>query len=266
MVHIQQAPTIETIKSVIAVNHKFVYQYYEPVSKVTTITRVVPPEDYGRQRRIDLRWHIDPPADYRHFTDAFGNLVWELNHPKIQKDITGVVDIRIETFADYLPNHILALQGVTLEESDCTVQPTEFLELTPLVNTSEPITALAKQAKERNLPPHELVESLMHQVHSHMRYETGHTLVSTTATEAFEQGIGLSPDFVHIFLSLCRQSGLPARYISGYLPGEEQMHAWIEILIPLGESQIPTWVGYDPTHNRRLLPCAGAMYDDRRHK
>jgi uncharacterized alpha-E superfamily protein/transglutaminase-like putative cysteine protease len=267
VVPIQQEPTIETIKSVIAVNHKFVYQYFEPVSKVTTITRVVPPEDYGRQRRIDLRWHIDPPADYRHFTDAFGNLVWELNHSEIQKDITGIVDIRVETFADYLPNHLLALQGVTLEESDCTVQPTEFLELTSLVNTSEPLTALANKTKERNLPPHELAESLMHQVHAHLRYEAGHTKVGTTAAEAFEQGLGLAQDFVHIFLSLCRQTGLPARYVSGYLPGEGQMHAWAETLFPLGEKQILTWVAYDPTHNRRcneqyIAIAAGCDYQD----
>ena len=45
------------------------------------------------------------------------------------------------------------------------------------------------------------------------------------------------------------------------------MHAWIEALIPLGEAQIPTWVAYDPTHNRRcheqyIAVAAGCDYQD----
>jgi len=266
VVHVYQ-PTLESIKAVLSVNHKFVYQYSEPVSKVTTITRVVPPQHYGRQRRIDVRWHLDPPADYRHFTDAFGNLVWELEHAQIQSEITGSVDIRVETFAAYLSNKTLALQGVSLQESDCMVQPPEFQKQTSLVNSSEALTVLAKRTKDRNLPPHELAESLMHQVYAHMRYEQGQTQVETTATEAFEKGAGVCQDYAHILLSLCRQAGLSSRYVSGYLPGEGQMHAWVEVLIPIGQQQVPSWVAYDPTHNQRcdeqyIAVAVGRDYQD----
>ena len=47
-----------------------------------------------------------------------------------------------------------------------------------------------------------------------------------------------------------RQTGLPARYVSGYLnqgndyKGSSFMHAWAEVMIPeLG------WIGFDPTNN-----------------
>jgi len=266
VMHVYQ-PMLESMKAVLSVKQRFVYQYSEPVSNVTTITRVVPPQHYGRQRRIDLRWHLDPPADYRHFTDAFGNLVWELEHPQIQSEISGTVDIRVETFAAYHADKTLALQGVSLQESDCIVQPPEFQHLTSLVNTSEALTVLGKRAKARHLPPHDLTESLMHQVFAHMRYESGKTHVTTSATEAFEKGVGVCQDYAHILLSLCRQAGLPSRYVSGYLPGEGQMHAWIEVLIPIGQQQTPTWVGYDPTHNRRcdeqyIAVAIGRDYQD----
>ncbi len=266
VVHVYQ-PTLESVKAVLSVKQKFVYQYSEPVSKVTTITRVVPPQLYGRQRRVDLRWHLNPPADYRHFTDAFGNLVWELEHAEIQKEITGSVDIRVETFATYLPDKNLALQGVTPQESECLVQPREFQQLTALVNTSEALTVLAKRTKERKLPITEMAESFMHQVYAHMRYESGQTHVATTATEAFEKGTGVCQDYAHILLSLCRQADLPCRYVSGYLPGEGQMHAWVEVLIPIGEQQILSWVAYDPTHNRRcdeqyITVAVGCDYQD----
>jgi len=177
------------------------------------------------------------------------------------------VEIRVETFAAYLSDKTLALQGVSLQESECMVKPPEFQELTSLVNTSEALTVLAKRTKARNLPAHDLAESLMHQVYAHMRYESGQTHVATTATEAFDKGAGVCQDYAHVLLSLCRQAGLPARYVSGYLPGEGQMHAWVEALIPIGPQQIPTWVAYDPTHNRRcdeqyITVGVGSDYQD----
>ncbi len=260
-------PKYEVVKAVLSVQHQFTYQYTDAVSQVTTIVRLVPPQHYGRQRRMDVQWHIDPPADYRHFTDAFGNLVWQLEHPHIQQEITGSVEMRVETQVSYLPDKTLALQGLTIQESDCMVKPTEFEQLTTLVNASEALEKLAKRSKDRSLPPGELAESIMHQVFAHMRYKQGKTHVGTTATEAFENGAGVCQDFAHIMLSLCRQARLPSRYVSGYLPGEGQMHAWVEVLLPQGPNQIPTWVAYDPTHQRRcdehyVTVAVGRDYQD----
>jgi transglutaminase-like putative cysteine protease len=60
-------------------------------------------------------------------------------------------------------------------------------------------------------------------------------------------------EFAHIFLSLVRPPGIPARYVSGYLfqtagshdrSTDGATHAWVEVLLPdLG------WVGLDPTNN-----------------
>jgi transglutaminase-like putative cysteine protease len=62
---------------------------------------------------------------------------------------------------------------------------------------------------------------------------------------------GVCQDFAHILLVLLRQTGIPARYVSGYvcpnkngMRGEGATHAWIEAYIP-GNG----WVGLDPTNN-----------------
>jgi uncharacterized alpha-E superfamily protein/transglutaminase-like putative cysteine protease len=260
-------PVQRVVKAILLARHQFHYKYTAPISQVTTIVRLAPPQHYGKQRRLDLRWHVDPPADYRHFTDAFGNMVWQLDHPHIEKEIACTVEMRIETQAKYQQDQVVAPQGVTPQESDCAVKPTELSQLTKLVDNSDSLYQIVRRAKGRGLSPIELATSLMNQVFAHMRYEPGETHVSTTASQAFALGVGVCQDYAHILLSLCRQVGLPARYVSGYLPGEGQMHAWVEVLLPLGPKEIPTWVPFDPTHHcrcdeRYITVAVGRDYQD----
>ena len=45
-------------------------------------------------------------------------------------------------------------------------------------------------------------------------------------------------------IALCRQRGIPARYVNGFLTGEGETHAWVEIFDGYN------WLGFDPTHGR----------------
>ena len=245
-------PSPQVHKSVLSVHHKFSYQYGEPVSQVTTVVRVFPAQHYGDQKRIDLWWHVEPPGDYRHFTDAFGNLVWQLDHDRIEQEIACSVDMRVETCALYHPDQTLALSGLPLHESDGSVQPEEFLQLTTLVNTSEDLTTLAKGIPKTRLSGPPLVESLLQHTADFLHYDREHSQAGLTVTQALDNKIGGSVDVAHVMLSLCRQAGLPARFVSGYHPHEARMHAWVEVLLPLGNDQILTWVAYDPT---KAKPC-----------
>lgn len=85
-------------------------------------------------------------------------------------------------------------------------------------------------------------------IHRSITYLPGSTNTLTTASEAFESRSGVCQDIAHIFLGICRQQGIPARYVSGYLfvrdAEEAQLHAWTEVLIPgIG------WLGIDPTND-----------------
>jgi hypothetical protein len=78
------------------------------------------------------------------------------------------------------------------------------------------------------------------------KYQSGSTNIHTTAEMALKQGCGVCQDYAHILIAMCRQEGIPARYVAGFMIGEGVTHAWVEIYIA------GKWVGLDPTHNRMV--------------
>jgi transglutaminase-like putative cysteine protease len=89
------------------------------------------------------------------------------------------------------------------------------------------------------------------------QYEPGTTEVHSTADQILTEGAGVCQDFAHLTLGVLRLSGIPARYVSGYLApmadtnlqslGAQASHAWIEAQLPgLG------WSGFDPTNGCRV--------------
>ena len=86
-----------------------------------------------------------------------------------------------------------------------------------------------------------------------------------------EAGRGVCQDFAHAAIAVLRCSGVPARYVSGYLhPKAEaaigetvsgESHAWIEAW------DGDTWVAHDPTNGRpagrdHVLVATGRDYSD----
>lgn len=100
--------------------------------------------------------------------------------------------------------------------------------------------------REKGMPVSTFLHELMDHIQTLIQFEKGVTTVKTTADQALDLKKGCCQDFTHIFLAMCRNNGIPARYVSGYLTNptgnhdREQMHSWVEALIP-GYG----WVGYD---------------------
>lgn len=122
------------------------------------------------------------------------------------------------------------------------------------------IPMILHEAREIAMPMQDVqqaVELIMAFVKNGFTYCLGATLVETRVEEVFRERNGVCQDFAHVMISLCRAIGIPTRYISGYFWVEEgeggtgddntASHAWVESYLPgIG------WVGYDPTHNRRV--------------
>ena len=94
---------------------------------------------------------------------------------------------------------------------------------------------------------------LMNRVRDAVAYVTGETDSDTTAAAALAAGAGVCQDHAHVMITAARLLGFPARYVSGYLAGEEvgeiyeASHAWAELFIDgLG------WVGFDAAN--RVCP------------
>lgn len=111
----------------------------------------------------------------------------------------------------------------------------------------------------------------LHELSAAVRSAIGYTPdssnVGTTAEEALETGSGVCQDHAHAFIACARRLGYPARYVSGYLAGEdaevhEASHAWADSWVEnLG------WVGFDVTNGiapdeRYVRLAVGLDYDD----
>ena len=77
-------------------------------------------------------------------------------------------------------------------------------------------------------------------------YQPQATTIETTAAEVMQSRQGVCQDFAHLMIALCRRQGIPARYVNGFLVGEGETHAWVEIFDGYN------WLGFDPTHNCRI--------------
>jgi len=64
---------------------------------------------------------------------------------------------------------------------------------------------------------------------------------ATPAEESATLGVGVCQDMVQASISLVRMRGVRARYVAGFVPGEGQSHAWMEVW---SEDK---WHGIDPT-------------------
>ena len=84
---------------------------------------------------------------------------------------------------------------------------------------------------------------IMHEVHEAIAYTKGRTGMDTTAEEAMALGAGVCQDESHVMIALCRLGGITARYVTGFLIGEGESHAWVEVL------DDGRWFGLDPTND-----------------
>lgn len=95
------------------------------------------------------------------------------------------------------------------------------------------------------------VEAILNYTHNRLTFGYGFARDSRTASEAFEEGVGVCRDFAHLAITLCRCMNIPARYCTGYLgdigvprdPAPMDFSAWFEVFLD------GTWHAVDARHN-----------------
>jgi transglutaminase-like putative cysteine protease len=104
------------------------------------------------------------------------------------------------------------------------------------------------------------LQDLNEAIYREFQYESGSTENTTPLATVWKMRKGVCQDLAHIGLSILRTSGLPARYVCGYIEtnpprapdgsqrrmtGAVATHAWIEVLVPGMQ-----WVAIDPTNRQ----------------
>jgi transglutaminase-like putative cysteine protease len=213
------------------------YAYSAPVTRVTTRLRLLPRHRHGAQQTVETRLWIDPwPRTARSWVDRFGNHNIEIEHFELKSYLEICAEAYVTMFAG--------------ERAEDALDPEIFLSRTRLVDRNEELDMVAMHLRRCCRADEALAWECMEYVHNEMQYRSGVTGVMTTASAAFTQRAGVCQDFSQVMLAILRAAGLPARYVSGHMEGEGQMHAWIEALYATGASSQPEWHALDPTHNR----------------
>lgn len=142
-----------------------------------------------------------------------------------------------------------------------------YRQQTPLTRMTEGLQDLAESVV---LPLENTISDfhlLSQRIRDLVEYVPGQTGVNTTAGEALTNAKGVCQDHSHILISIAREKGFPARYVSGYLlmddrTSQDASHAWSEVYLDgLG------WVGFDVSNGispdeRYVRIALGSDYAD----
>ncbi|MDQ2080029.1 transglutaminase family protein [Xanthobacteraceae bacterium Astr-EGSB] len=217
----------------ICVTHETRYQYGEPAKGVIQTLRLTPRPHDG-QHVVD--WRIDVSGDCRLDTheDAFGNITTAYS-------IDGPLErLRISVEGEVETQDTSGVVRGTVEP----FPPSLFLRETPL---TEPGAELAAYARDASTGADTLarMHTLLARVHDDMTLTTDAAAPAVGVAAAFADRTGTSADIAHVFIAAARVTGVPARFINGYVHTGDQTvparRAWAEAHIAgLG------WVAFDP--------------------
>lgn len=222
----------------LSIRHETIYRYHEAVTQSVQVLRLTPRAE-ARQRT--LSWQIAAPGRRSAQLDAFGNLshllTLEEPHREICIVVSGVVDTR---------------DSANSQQDHEPLSPLVYLPSTELTTPDAALQALTTRAVGTDANAAQIdrqqLQNLAQVICSAVRYQSGTTTVTDTASSALKRGEGVCQDQAHVFLTCCRLAGVPARYVSGYLyAGENQemaSHAWVDAWL---ESE-RAWIGIDVTH------------------
>ena len=220
---------------------RFRYEYPGPIRNLRQRLMVVPADAYRDQRVCDYKLIVTPtPVTISHTIDRFGNRIYELEIPFVERDAT--FDI------------LTTVERTSLINDPPRISPRQvrlFLNPTKLTSPDDHIANIARELHDKSRDDYKLAEQISDWVYNRMRYGAGATGVKTPAAEALVTGQGLCQDYAHLMITICREAGLPARYVSGHLLGEGGSHAWVEVLLPSESNGQLEVLGFDPTNQRR---------------
>lgn len=193
------------------------------------------PVDTLRQKIDNIKIKLSPETNYQWGNDGFQNTqIWGVNripHRTFRFQIEGDA---VTGFADY-------------EEAAEGNLAMIFAHPHGLNAPGDTIKQFYKEKiKNTDTCTFDKVMETMQALFPAFRYQPGVTDVDTSAEKAFAQGCGVCQDYAHILISLLHLSGIPARYVTGFIIGEGKSHAWVEFL------DDGRWYGIDPT-NRKLV-------------
>jgi transglutaminase-like putative cysteine protease len=257
------------------VRHLTQYRYAGPVRE-SVMELWMQPQKNARQRLISFELAIEPASHHFSYADVFGNPVYHFDVPQPHELLTIRATSVVETSTPAILPDALDLGEWDRLKSDFVrgdsfdfLRPHGFAVKTPALEafiTERDLNDLVR------IDPLSALRALCGIIYGAFAYKPGVTEADSPIDLALKLKSGVCQDFAHIMIAICRDWGIPARYVSGYLltdrstkserSSPDATHAWVEVFLPSLR-----WVGFDPTNNimagERHIPVAvGRDYND----
>ena len=222
----------------LTISHSTRYRFTRPLTDAVQMLRLTP-HSCLNQTVLDWRIDVDCDARLREARDGYGNCVTSLyvDEPVTSLTITATGQVVTDDRAG-------VVSGLPSD-----LPPGVFLRPTALTTPDEAIRDFANEVAGKISAPLDRLHALSNSLAQRMTFDTGTSMISTTAADAFAAGRGVCQDYAHIFIAAARAGDIPARYVSGHLYRRDgagtqpASHAWTEAWVEnLG------WVAFDPAN------------------
>ena len=192
-------------------------------------------------------WEIEPPAGLTPLSDLYGNTVQRVVMPtgplRLSYDATVEVRGRFDEVDTGSPQH--PIEDLPAEALHYLLA-SRYCESDALMSTAWELFGDTGAGWAR-------AQAICDWVHDNVEFRYMSSDPLATARTVFDRRRGVCRDFAHLFITFCRATNLPARYVFGYMPdlfvepSPDPMDfcAWAEVY--LGDR----WWTFDPRNNQR---------------
>ena len=251
------------------IKHITRYTYSSPVKESANQILLYPIRDEQQEvKRHELDISANPFIEV--FNDYFGNQVGMFTIIKPHEELRIQSEIDVDTTEIRLPTDDVPAkqQWEDLQTMREQFPYMDFLSQ-EIFNASDALIAEANRILTGASTPFTVAQALSAFVYDTFEYKQGITSVETSIDEVWDLKAGVCQDFAHMLLLMLRMTGIPARYVSGYicpknhdLRGEGATHAWVDAYLPYYG-----WLGLDPTNNcivndRHVRLAVGRNFSD----
>lgn len=249
----------------IEVEHRTHYQFSAPVFLEPHELRVRPRSNsWHRLDRFEV--HLEPtPRGTTENLDLDGNDVLVAWFDGLTDALTIEVRFEVQTLRtnpfDFLPGYHQALPLVYAEPIRRQLAPYLDHEPAALLRRYADIVSEAAAYSAPSFAAH-----LARRLHEDCRHVTRPEGLPLAPEDTLRRREGACRDLAVLYVALCRELGLAARFVSGYCLADEadrdELHAWAEVYLPGGG-----WRGFDPSiglavSDRHIAVAAGPAADD----
>lgn len=234
------------------VHHTSEYSYEAQARSCVMSVCLQPRKDPFQHSQL-FEISTSPNAPINNELDAFGNVRHVLNVHRPHRSLT--IDTHSIVVCEDRERLVEAVKNKTWKEILLLGRAYTLWDYTHESPLTRGCSALNDFIERNEITPGGSPVDDLHRLKSLLfekfDYVPGVTSYDSTIADILHSGCGVCQDFAHVMIAIARSWGVPTRYVSRYVFGNNTAdsgtgstsHAWVECLL-----SADTWIPFDPTN------------------